>query len=206
MLRLIDQVERLADGIHRAADGVDLHACGIVQNAHGELFNLIGHRGGEKQRLPLGGQLGDHALYIVDKAHVQHPVRLVQHENLDLVQVDITLSDQVVEPAGGGDQDLRTAFDLLNLPHLAYAAEHHAAFQRQVLAVQVEVLLNLDRQFARGGENQRAGFAAAIHLVGKKAFGESAARKRPSCLCRFARNPTHPCPPIQAGSSRVGSG
>ena len=45
------------------------------------------------------------ALDVVDKAHVQHPVGLVQHENLQGIQGDKALVVEVHQAAGGGHQD-----------------------------------------------------------------------------------------------------
>ena len=43
------------------------------------------------------------------EAHVEHPVRLVEHEDLDLAEVDVPLADVVEQAAGRGDEDLDPA-------------------------------------------------------------------------------------------------
>ena len=43
------------------------------------------------------------------EAHVEHPVGLVEDEDLDLVERDDAAGDQVLEPAGGGDEDVGAA-------------------------------------------------------------------------------------------------
>ncbi len=40
------------------------------------------------------------------EAHVEHPVRLVEDEDLDLAEVGRALADEVEEAAGRGDEDL----------------------------------------------------------------------------------------------------
>ena len=44
--------------------------------------------------------------HVLEKAHVQHPVRLVQHHGLDLVQPQGLAVVVVHEPARGGHHDL----------------------------------------------------------------------------------------------------
>ncbi len=59
---------------------------------------------------------------ILDKAHVQHPVGLVQHHGLHLVQADGPTLHVVHEPAGGGHHDLGALFQLGDLPVNGLAA------------------------------------------------------------------------------------
>ena len=89
------------------------------------------------------------------KAHVQHPVGLVQHKNFQVGQVDEALPDQVVQTARAGDQDVHALFQGLHLGCLAHAAENDGAAQAEVLAVGVEALADLQGQLAGRGEDQR---------------------------------------------------
>ncbi len=77
-----------------------------MEDACGQLLDLFGHGGAEHQVLALLRQLGDHLFHIVDKAHVQHPVGLVQDKDLDVGQVDEALPHQIVQAARAGDQDI----------------------------------------------------------------------------------------------------
>ena len=65
-----------------------------------------GQRGGKQQRLPPRRDLGDDAAQIVDKAHVEHPVGLVEDQHLDVGQIDEALLHEVEQPPGRGDQDV----------------------------------------------------------------------------------------------------
>ena len=53
---------------------------------------------------------GEHPLHIMYKAHVQHTVGFVQYEYLNIFQVDIALSDEIVQAAGRGCQDIYALF------------------------------------------------------------------------------------------------
>ena len=48
-------------------------------------------------------------LDVVDEAHVEHAVGFVEHEDLDVAQVERALLLQVEQAAGGGDQDVDAA-------------------------------------------------------------------------------------------------
>ena len=92
----------------------------------------------------------------MDEAHVQHPVRLVQHEGFDPVQPHEALADQVHKPAGAGDHDLGSPVEGFRLRGLPDAAEQDAAVQLQPFSVQHEVFIGLQGQFPGRGEHQRA--------------------------------------------------
>ena len=66
----------------------------------------------------------------------------------------MSLADQVVEPAGGGHQNVHVAREGFHLRLLSHASEDDAGTQRQVLAVAFKVFKDLQRQLARRGENQ----------------------------------------------------
>ena len=55
------------------------------------------------------------ALDVADEAHVEHPVRLVEHENLDVRQVDGALLVMVEQTARRGDQNVDAALELRDL-------------------------------------------------------------------------------------------
>ena len=90
----------------------------------------------------------------MDKAHVQHPVGLVQDEDLHLGQVQQALAGQVQQAAGGGGENVHPPLELVHLGGLAHPAEDHRLGEGQVLAVGVEGLVNLNGQLPGGGENQ----------------------------------------------------
>ena len=151
---LVHLVKLLFDGVHGGGLGRYLHPHRIVENLLGQVGDFLGHGGGKQQRLPTLGQTGDDLADIVDKAHVQHPVRLVQNEGFNLFQVNVALVAQVVETARRSYQNIHTLADGLHLGHLSHAAENHGAAQGQILAVSFKVVLNLQRQFPCGRENQ----------------------------------------------------
>ena len=91
----------------------------------------------------------------MDEAHVQHTVRLVQHEDLNVGQVQQALPVEVQQAARRGHQNVKTPVDLVHLRLLAHAAEDDGGAQGQVAAVALDGVLDLDGQLPGGGEDQR---------------------------------------------------
>ena len=74
-----------------------------------EVTHLAVERGGEEHRLPLLRNRAKELLDLRAEAHVEHPVGLVEHERPDCLQRDQAALDEVLETAGGRDDDLRSA-------------------------------------------------------------------------------------------------
>ena len=70
-------------------------------------------------------QLGDDLADVVDKAHVEHPVGLVEHETFDLAEAERIASDEIEQPARRGDENVHTVKQRANL------AAHRDAADRQ---------------------------------------------------------------------------
>ena len=167
LVAAVHVVELLVDHLHRGGDGVDRHPGGVVQQGVHQPLHLGGHSGGEKEGLLLGGQPAKDAAHVVDEAHVQHPVGLVQHEDLQPGQVDELLAVEVAQAAGGGHQDVHAIFQPLHLGGLAHAAEDDGGAQGQVLAIGLKALLDLEGQLPGGGEDQGPD-GAALGLMAAK--------------------------------------
>src|SRR3982750_1936407 len=82
----------------------DLDEDRILQVALGQLLDLGREGGREQQRLALLRQVAQDALQVGQEADVEHPVGLVEHHVLDLVQHAVLGLDVVEQAAGGGDQ------------------------------------------------------------------------------------------------------
>ena len=110
----------------------DFHRVPLVDP--GDVHDLPGDGGGEQAQVPAVGDLLQDVGDILDKAHVQHPVGLVQHHGLHLVQADGAPLHVVHEPAGGGHHDLGALFQLGDLPVnglAAVEADHPDALLRK---------------------------------------------------------------------------
>ncbi len=147
---------------------VDLHR--VVDQGLGEAANLVGEGGREHQGLTLLRQHLEDAADVMDEAHVQHPVRFVEHQDFQVVEAHRFLLIEIQQPAGGRHQDVHATAELVDLRVDLDPAEHHRrAHRRQVLAVQGDAFRHLGGQLAGGGEHQGA------HLAGRRggAFTEA---------------------------------
>ena len=79
----------------------------VVGVAARDAAGLAVERGREEQRLAVGRARLDDAVDGGLEAHVEHPVGLVEDEHHDRVQREGAAGEQILEPAGGGDDDVR---------------------------------------------------------------------------------------------------
>ena len=156
-------LDELDGGIARR----DLNGQGIRQQALREATDVVRISGREQQVLPLRRQQLDDALDVVDEAHVEHAIRLVQNQHLDAGQIRGTLLCEIEEPAGRRDQDVAARPEPGNLRIEADAAEDLQHAQRHILAVIAGALGDLRRELASRGEHQRTRRALARGGLGK---------------------------------------
>ena len=86
------------------AAGVTATFAGSLQHLPGQLGDVLRHGGREQQRLPLRRQLGDDFADVVDEAHVEHAVGLVEHEGVDAIEPQRMALHEVEQAAGRGDE------------------------------------------------------------------------------------------------------
>ncbi len=131
----------------------------IEQGAYG----LLVERGREQQRLALGRRLAHNAADGGQKAHVEHAVGLVEHQDLDLVQVAGTLLDQIDQTARRGDQDVAAVLECRGLRLVAHTAhDGHGDMAGDVGDFACD-LVDLLGKLARGGDDEHHG-ATAVAL------------------------------------------
>ena len=159
LLGLFDEHHLLVDLFNRGRLGRnrDLHR--IAHELAGELQNLRRKRSREKERLTCLGQLGDDTLDVGQEPHVEHAVRLVEHEALHLIEIDYALCHQVDKAARACDYGFRTLLDILDLPKLTDPAKDARKRQLGVLRVGADILGCLRGEFARRRKDKRARMA-----------------------------------------------
>ena len=167
LFRLVGQINRLFDQFNSGGGRRDLHLDRVAQQAVGQLFDFPGHRRGKKHRLTLLRQSGDHLADIVDKAHIEHPVGLIEDKNFNRFEMNISLIDQVVEPAGGGDEKIDAAFQFICLRILRNSAEDNRTAQGQIFPIGDKIFVNLQCQLPGRRQNQGTDRAPAGLLSGR---------------------------------------
>ena len=166
--RLAALVHRMHPLGHRGRRGIarghrDFHR--VVDDALGQVADLLGEGGREQQVLTLRRQHLEDAADIVDEAHVEHAVGFVEHQHLERLERHCLLLVQVEQAPGGGDKNVHAGLQLGDLRVDLDPAEDHGAGQRQVLAVGLDAFADLGRQFAGRGQDQRP-HRAAVGALG----------------------------------------
>ena len=130
----------------------DLHGVPLVDP--GDVHDLAGDGGGEEAQVAALVHLVQQPGHIVDKAHVQHPVRLVQHHGLGGLHPDGTALHMVGEPTGGSHHDLGLFLQGVDLPADGLAAvEAHAADAGLVGGQKADLIGDLDGKLPGGGQD-----------------------------------------------------
>ena len=163
------ELQVLRDGVDglRDPDGgqglpLDVHRDRILQHLLRELRDRRRHRGGEEQRLAPRGEVLEDAADVGEEAHVEHPVRLVEDEDLEAGELRVREPEVVEEAAGRRDDHVDAAPEGVLLRAHADAAEHGRAGHRRVHRELLEVLVDLRRELPRGREDERARGAARL--------------------------------------------
>ncbi len=189
LVGLVARVHQLLDALGGAVARGHFDHRRVVQEASGQLANFVGEGGGEEQVLTLFRQQSQDAADIADKAHVEHAVRFVQHQDLDFVELDGVLVVKVHQTARAGHQHVQTTASRHHLRVDAHAAKYHVAADRQVLAVVAHALAHLGGQFAGRGQHQgtdaiRGDLALALGQALQHRQGKTCGLAGPGLGCR----------------------
>ncbi len=111
-------------------------------------------------------RLAHDAPHLGDEAHVEHAVGFVDHQHLDAVEVDLALAVEIHQASGRGDQDVdQLALELLALAVVVDAADQRHDVQPGMGRQFLGILADLQHQFARGRDHQRARLADVARLI-----------------------------------------
>ena len=160
--RAIDGLlETLRDGRCRRGRPGDFDSLRGMKEVVREALNFRRHGRGKEERLPGEGEDFADAFDIGDEAHIEHPVGLVDHENLDAVQQELAAFEMIEKAAWCGDHHIGATVQLLVLLLVGDAADQQRDGQLVVFAEKLEGLGDLGGEFARGFQDQRAGHSGA---------------------------------------------
>ena len=176
---VVDLNDALGDALDRGGDRRHGHARRIAQHLFGEFGDILWHRRREEQRLPLDRQLGDDLPDVVDEAHVEHAVGLVEHEELDLSELQAVALHEIEQAAGRGHHDFDPLHDRADLASHRNAADRQRRCETHMAAVGVEAIEDLSGQLAGRAEHQHAaGLGLRPDAVLQNAMQD---RKREGC-------------------------
>ncbi len=186
LVPLLDEDHRLPDRGGSRRRGIHADFDRIAEPLLGQLPDGRRHGRGKQERLPASGHFRHDPPQIVNEAHVQHAVGLVEDQDFDAAKIDEALLHEIQQPAGRGDEDIDAGFQRPDLRMLPDAAVDDRRPQPGVAAVGPEALVDLDRQLARGGKDQRRGVrraAGAVAVLSRCIAGRAKAAVLPVPVC-----------------------
>ena len=160
----------------------DRDALGVAQVFARQLVDALGHRRGEEHRLPRLGCLGEDGLDVLDEAHLEHLVGLIENDRLDLAELERSAIAQVERASRSGDDHVDAAAQGLDLLTCRSAAVDRDQAHAHGLAVAAEGLGDLQGELTGGHEHQSAGLLAVAPgieaLEDRQGEGRGLARAR----------------------------
>ena len=155
----------------------------LVQDAARQVLHMRGERGGEHDQLPVRTRVLHDATDLRLEAHVQHAVRLVQHDVANALQPHqpaLVQTENVDHATRRAHDDFAAALETVDLLRHRRAAVHRSDADAQNLAELGRLRVDLRHQLARGRENESDGSLALLHrrLVENVAEQRQQIRKR----------------------------
>jgi len=132
----------------------ELHFLRIAKELLAQLRDAFRVRGRKEQRLALLGALARDGGDVVEEAHVEHAVGLVEHERIERFEREVAALEMVHDAARRAHHDMRAVFEARRL-----RAHGRTAAQRQHLDVFLgareapDFLCDLVGQLARGAQD-----------------------------------------------------
>ena len=152
----VHKIYRLVNGLHRSGYRIDFYPGKIfLEQPLDQRLYRFRHGSGKQQGLHfmLTHALDD-AFHIVNKAHIQHTVRFIQNKQFNVLQINIALTAQVIQPSRRCHQHIHTGTEGFGLIILGNTAIHQCTANIRILGIGQKAVINLNRQLTGRGENQ----------------------------------------------------
>ncbi len=162
LIPTIHEVDSLLDDIDRRRNRSDGHFRGLMEDRMRELHNLRRHGRWEKEGLALFRKDREELLHVVDKSHIEHPIRFIEDENLDIGEGNMSLIHEVQESTRCRDKDIHTTSEWWNLSMLSHSTKNHCRTKSGVPSICLETLVDLDREFTSWGHDEGSYMALAF--------------------------------------------
>ncbi len=152
----LDRQILLIDQRHgeRAADGGDLLGI-LFHEPPRQPFDFIVERGRAEHGLVVLLDVAEDLLDVIAEADVEHTVHFIEHDPLNVVEVNLPAAVQVHDAAGRADEDVGAALDGFFLGAHGFAADDAGDLDGRVAAELFHLRGDLGGQFAGGREDQR---------------------------------------------------
>ncbi len=116
LVALRDRVDGLRDARGGCGNRSEVDANRVVLHAPRQVGDLARDRGAEQQRLPAGRHAGEDPFDVGQEAHVEHAVGLVEHDELDGVEVPVRTAQMIEQAVSRRSTPRRSAFSWGAMP------------------------------------------------------------------------------------------
>src|SRR5437764_6275538 len=144
----------MGDGFRRRPAHADFHQSRITQHPRSQTFDLRRQRGREKKSLSVRRDFLNDPAHVREKTHVQHPVYLVEYENVYGLQRGRALFQQIEQPSRRGSKNVHATLEFLALFPVTDATMHERDSQICESPIIAKRRLNLRGQFPCWLEHQ----------------------------------------------------
>jgi len=190
---LFDGIDRLGDRLYRRSGRREIDPNGIDQQFARKRCSIAAQSRREEQGLTLGKAVDD-ASHVGQKAHVEHAVRLVQHQKIYIREPRFALVEQIYQTAWSGDDDLGAAAESLDLGTHSDAAVDRRYANFGVHGQFAQVHGDLLRQLSGGCQDEDSSLAQRL--------GEQPLKRREAECGRFSATGLGGSQDVAAGKGR----
>ena len=147
----------MGHGVDRRLLGIDAVRDRIIEVALDDHVDAVVERGREEHVLGIVRHSVEQTLHTGQEPEVGHVICLVEHRDLDPIELAVALVDEILEPPGTGDDDIDAVAQRVHLGRLADTTEDRGGAQADGLRQRGDGGIDLDRQLTGGGEDQCTG-------------------------------------------------
>ncbi len=158
----VDEVVRRGRTIGRV--GLDRAAHRILLVVTNEDIDVAVERRGEQQGLAVGPDLVEDLANVGEESHVGHAVGLVEHDDVDVVEDELTLADEIEQPAGAGDGHVDAATQRVELSAEADTSVERGDAPLAGREEWAELVVDLFGELTGRGEDERT-WALRLRLL-----------------------------------------
>jgi hypothetical protein len=148
-----NRVESVLDSLDRCRVA-EIHDVRLVEDPIGQLPDRLRHGRREEEILSILRQSPQDPLDVGQEAHVEHVIRLVEDQGLDLGEVEMALLKQVEHAPRAADHDLGTTAQGPDLRAGRHSAEDRDGPDVAEPREPPDLRVDLDRQLAGGRQDQ----------------------------------------------------
>jgi hypothetical protein len=135
LVTLVDKVIALFNVRGGESASFNSDSLRVPHEAICQFANPRGHGGAEESSLTFSRSRRKNLFDFFDESHVEHFIRLIEDDGLDLAQVEDVTLEQIVQTAGRANDNIHAAFEAVDLRAVGLAAIDSKHTHVEMLAI-----------------------------------------------------------------------